>query len=33
MLESPHWMETKSGAVEMRFPLPLDGLSLVEVFW
>jgi xylan 1,4-beta-xylosidase len=32
-LDSPHWVAAKSGAVDLDFSLPLQGLSLVEAFW
>lgn len=32
-LESPRWIATKAGAVRVNVSLPLEGLSLVELFW
>jgi xylan 1,4-beta-xylosidase len=33
MLGSPQWLENKSGAVTLAFPLPRQAVSLVEVSW
>jgi xylan 1,4-beta-xylosidase len=31
MLDSPHWVDTRDGRVEVEFPLPRHGVSLVRV--
>jgi xylan 1,4-beta-xylosidase len=33
LMESPMWMKPNQGAVDLHFPLPAQGLSLVEVSW
>jgi xylan 1,4-beta-xylosidase len=33
LLESPRWVDTKNGSVTLSFPLPRQGLSLVELSW
>ena len=32
-LNSPEWIETKQGSVELQFVLPRQGLSLVRLAW
>ena len=33
LLESPHWMRTSGGAVEINFELPRQAVSLLELEW
>ena len=33
LLDSPRWMESKSGVAELNFPLPRQAVSLVELTW
>jgi xylan 1,4-beta-xylosidase len=33
MLDSPRWIESKEGAANLKFALPLQGISLVQVSW
>lgn len=33
LLTSPHWIDTRASAAELRFILPLQGLSLVQLSW
>ena len=33
LLESPRWVESKSGAVQLDFQLPGESVSLVELSW
>jgi xylan 1,4-beta-xylosidase len=33
LLSSPHWADAREGAAELRFSLPLQGVSLVELSW
>jgi xylan 1,4-beta-xylosidase len=33
LLGSPVWVAAKSGVVDLRFDLPLQGLSLIEFTW
>jgi xylan 1,4-beta-xylosidase len=33
LLESPRWLGTKSGEVEVSFALPRQAVSLVQVSW
>ncbi len=33
LLTSPEWVETESGRVRLRFELPRQGLSLVQLSW
>src|SRR6185312_13953548 len=33
LLASPHWTNVQDGASELKFALPLQGLSLVELSW
>ncbi|MBV8864567.1 MAG: beta-xylosidase, partial [Acidobacteriaceae bacterium] len=33
LLESPRWIEACNDAVEVKFSLPLHGISLVELTW
>jgi len=33
LLESPCWMRSEAGAADLKFPLPLQGISLVQITW
>ena len=33
LLESPRWIDARSGKAEVHFALPRQGVSLVEVTW
>ena len=33
LLESPRWAGAGAGAVELAFPLPRQGVSLIELSW
>jgi xylan 1,4-beta-xylosidase len=33
LLDSPRWIKVTKGAVELEFPLPGQGLSLLELVW
>jgi xylan 1,4-beta-xylosidase len=33
MLGSPHWIDESNGSATLRFPLPLQSISLVELSW
>ena len=33
LLESPRWIRSEAGAANVRFPLPLQGISLVQISW
>ena len=33
LLESPRWISSEAGAVNFRFTLPLQGISLIQVSW
>lgn len=33
LLESPRYVNAKSGAAELKFALPLQGISLVQLSW
>ncbi len=33
MLESPRWMEVRSGEIRIEFVLPRQGVSLLEIAW
>jgi xylan 1,4-beta-xylosidase len=33
LLESPQWLSADGGKVEVAFPLPRQGVSLVQVSW
>jgi xylan 1,4-beta-xylosidase len=33
LLESPRWVDAASGAVDLAFPLPRQGVSLIELSW
>lgn len=33
LIESPHWIDSRAGATDINFWLPLQGLSLVELSW
>jgi xylan 1,4-beta-xylosidase len=33
LLESPQWMRTSGGAVEINFELPRQAVSLLELEW
>jgi xylan 1,4-beta-xylosidase len=33
LLNSPAWIDTKQGSVELKFMLPRQGLSLVRISW
>jgi xylan 1,4-beta-xylosidase len=33
LLESPRWVDVSSGTTEVRFSLPVQGLSLLELSW
>jgi xylan 1,4-beta-xylosidase len=33
LLSSPHWADARDGAAELRFSLPLQGVSLIELSW
>ena len=32
-LESPRWLNTSAGSAKVTFPLPVQGISLVELTW
>ncbi len=33
LLESPRWIDGSNGVTEVKFPLPLQGISLLELTW
>jgi xylan 1,4-beta-xylosidase len=33
LLESPRWIDSSNGATDVRFSLPLQGISLLELTW
>ena len=33
LLRSPEWLRAKDGKVELRFPMPRHGVSLVRPSW
>ena len=33
LLDAPEWVEVRDGAVELDFPLPRQGVSLVQLEW
>ncbi len=33
LLESPRYIDAKSGGAELKFPLPVQGISLVQLSW